>query len=248
MVSSLFHTFVYTPLYNALILLLDIGPWVALGVAVVVLTVVVKFALFPFSLKASKTQRVMKGLEEEMKEIKDKYKDDKEKQGRELLELYKKNNVNPFSSFIVMFIQLPIVLGLYYVFLRGGLPNVDTSLLYSFVPEPKSISMFFLGIVDMSEKNIFLAVLAGISQHFQVRLAMPPIKQKNEGKSTFQEEFAKSLQIQMKYVLPFVIMFVAYVASSAVALYWITSNIFAIAQEMKVKRHVEVERIKNENK
>ncbi len=250
MIASIFHTVVYVPLYNALVMILSLGDWVDLGIAVILLTVIVKLALFPLSLKASRTQRVMKELEESMKELKEKYKDDREKQGRKLLELYRENNVNPFSSFLVMFIQIPIVLGLYYVFLKGGFPDVDTSLLYGFVHAPEKISMYFLGIIDMAGKNIPLAVLAGISQHFQVRLAMPPVKPVESGvKTTFQEDFARSLQIQMKYVLPFVIMFVAYVASAAVALYWITSNIFAIGQEIKVKRHLEKEKKKKqENK
>ncbi len=101
--------------------------------------------------------------------------------------------------------------------------------------------MHFLGFVDMAGKNIPLAILAGISQHFQARLAMPPSAPRKEN-ATFQEDFARSMQVQVKYVLPFVIVFVAYVASAAVALYWITSNIFAIGQEIQVKRSVEKEK------
>ena len=242
MVSEIFHTVVYTPLYNALIALLDIGPWVDMGVAVIVLTLIVKTAMYPLSLKAARTQRVMKDLEAPMKELREKYKDNREDQGRKLLELYRNNNVNPFSSFLVLFIQLPVILGLYFVFLKGGLPTIDPTLLYSFVSLPdNTVSMHFLGIIDLAAKNIPLAILAGISQHFQARLALPELAPKKENAS-FQEDFARSLQLQMKYVLPFVIMFVAYVASSAVALYWITSNIFAIGQEIHVKKRVEEEK------
>jgi len=242
MISEIFHTVVYTPLYNALIALLDVGPWVDMGVAVIVLTLIVKTAMFPLSLKAARTQRVMKDLEGPMKELREKYKDNREEQGRRLLALYRDNNVNPFSSFLVLFIQLPVILGLYFVFLKGGLPTIDSTLLYSFVPQPDSdVSMHFLGLIDLTAKNIPLAILAGISQHFQARLALPDLAPKKEN-ATFQEDFARSLQVQMKYVLPFVIMFVAYVASSAVALYWITSNIFAIGQEIHVKKRVEAEK------
>jgi len=142
----------------------------------------------------------------------------------------------------VLFIQLPVILGLYFVFLKGGLPTIDPTLLYSFVPQPSSdVSMHFLGLIDLTAKNIPLAILAGISQHFQARLALPDLAPKKED-ATFQEDFARSLQVQMKYVLPFVIIFVAYVASAAVALYWITSNIFAIGQEIHVKNRVESEK------
>lgn len=247
MVSDIFHVVVYTPLYNALIALLDIGTWVDMGVAVIVLTLIVKTALFPLSLKAARTQRIMKDLEEPMKELREKYKDNREEQGRKLLALYKDNNVNPFSSFLVLFIQLPVILGLYFVFLKGGLPNIDPTLLYGFVKEPGTISMHFLGFIDLTAKNVPLAILAGISQHFQARFALPDPGPKKEN-ATFQEDFARSMQMQMKYVLPFVIMFVAYVASAAVALYWITSNIFAIGQEIHVKRRIEEEKLSKTNK
>jgi len=241
MISDIFHTTVYTPLYNALIGLLDIGPWVDMGIAVIVLTLIVKTALFPLSLKAARTQRLMKDLEEPMKEIKEKYKDNKEEQGRKILDLYREKKVNPFSSFLVLLIQLPVIFGLFFVFSRGGLPEVDVSLLYSFIKEPEMISMMFLGLVDMAGKNYFLAFLAGLTQHFQVRLSLPPTKPR-DAKASFQDDFARSMQVQMKYILPFVIMFVAYIASAAVALYWITSNIFAIVQEVYVKRKLEKEK------
>jgi YidC/Oxa1 family membrane protein insertase len=239
--KELFHAYVYTPLYNTLIGILDIGPWVDMGIAVIVLTILVKTLLYPFSLKAARTQRLMKELEVPMKELREKYKDDRETQGRKLLELYKERGVNPFSGFLTLFIQLPVILGLYFVFLKSGLPNVDTSLLYSFVPAPQDVQMYFLGLIDMAGKSAPLAVLAGITQYFQAHFALPAPAPRTEN-ATFQEDFARSMHLQMKYVLPLVIVGVAYVASAAVALYWITSNIFAIGQEIRVKRLMAHER------
>ncbi len=238
--SAIFHTIIVTPLYNGLIGLLEFGSWVDVGIAVVILTVVVKTALSPLSLKAARTQRLMKEIEGPMKEIREKYKDDREEQGKKMLELYREKNINPFSSFVTLFIQIPVILGLFYVFSKGGLPEIQTDLLYSFVPEPGSVSMMFLGLIDMAGKSKLLAFFAGVTQHFQARFAMPPLQPREEN-ATFQDDFARSMQTQVKYVLPFVIMFVAYVASAAVALYWITSNIFAIGQELYVKRTLEAE-------
>ncbi len=233
--KELFHAYVYIPLYNALIGILDISPWVDMGIAVIVLTVLVKTLLFPLSLKAARTQRLMKELEEPMKELREKYKDDKETQGRKLLELYKEKKVNPFSGFLTLFIQLPVILGLYFVFLKGGLPAVDASLLYSFIPSAENVNMLFLGLIDMAGKSAPLAVLAGITQYFQAHYAIPPQGPRKEN-ATFQDDFARSMYMQMKYILPIMIVGVAYVASAAVALYWITSNIFAIGQEIYVKK------------
>jgi YidC/Oxa1 family membrane protein insertase len=233
----MFETFVKIPLYNALVGLLDLGPWVDVGIAIIILTLIVKIILFPLSLKAARTQVLLKKIEEPMKEIREKYKDDRETQGRKMLELYREHKVNPFSSIVVLFIQLPVIIGLYLVFLRGGLPNVDPTLLYNFIPVPEVVNMQFLGFIDMAGKNIPLAMLAGVTQHIQARLTMPPIKPRSEN-ATFQEDLARSFQTQIKYLLPFVIMFVAYVATAAVALYWITSNIFAIGQEVYVKKTI----------
>lgn len=241
MVSSLFHTFVYTPLYNALVALLSLGSFVDVGIAVVSLTVLVKLVLYPLSLKASRTQQVMRELEAPMRELRERYKDDRETQGRKILELYKERGVNPFSGFLVLLVQLPLILGLYFVFLKGGLPTIDTSLLYPFIREPLHVSMYFLGFLDMASKSYLLAVLAGATQYLQAHYAMPPLAPRSEHAS-FQEDFARSMQVQMKYVLPIIVAFVAYVASAAVALYWITSNLFAVGQELYVRKQLAEER------
>ena len=238
--SELFHTLVKEPLYNALIGILDLGPWVDMGVAVILLTVLVKLLILPLSLKAARTQRLMKELEEPMKEIRETYKDDRETQGKKLLELYREKQVNPFSAFLTLLIQLPVIFGLYYLFWKGGLPQVDTTLLYSFVPVPGEISMHFMGWIDMAARSAPLAVLAGVTQYLQVHFALPAPAPRKEH-ATFQEDFARSMHLQMKYFLPLMMVGVAYVASAAVALYLITSNIFAIGQEIYVKRRMEAE-------
>lgn len=241
MISDLFHTFVYVPLYNALVGLLSLGTWMDVGVAVIVLTVLVKLLLYPLSLKAARTQRLMREMEAPMKEIREKYKNDREEQGKRMIALYREKGVNPFSGFVVLFVQLPIILGLYFVFSNGGLPGIDASLLYPFVHVPHMVDMWFVGLVDMASKSHVLAVLAGVTQFFQARYALPAPPPRSEH-ATFQEDFARSMQLQMKYVLPVMIVFIAYVVNAAVALYWITSNIFGIGQEIFVKRQLDAAR------
>ncbi len=237
MIGDLFHSGVYVPLYNALIWILSHASWIDVGIAVITLTVLVKLILFPLSLKAARTQRLMKELEGPMKAIREKY-TDRQEQGQKMLELYREKGVNPFSGFLVLLIQLPVILGLYFVFLKGGLPEINTEELYRFVSAPNTVDMFFLGVFDMAGKSYVLALLAGITQYFQAKLAMPTLAPRTEN-ATFQEDFARSLQLQMRYVLPVVVVVVAYIASAAVALYWITSNIFAIGQEVYVKQRFE---------
>jgi len=209
------------------------------GVAIIILTALVKILLFPISLKAARQQQLLKRIEEPLREIREKFKDNKEEQGRKMLELYKEHGVNPFTGIGLMFIQLPIIIGLYLVFARGGLPALHPEFVYSWVtlPEPENIRMLFLGLIDMAAKSLPLALLAGVSQFIQAQLALPNPGPRKEN-ATFQEDFARSMQLNMRYFLPIMITWFAYVFNAAVALYWITSNIFAIGQEILVKRQL----------
>ena len=102
--------------------------------------------------------------------------------------------------------------------------------------------MISLGFINVSQKNLFIAILTGISQYFQIRLAIPaPVKKaEDENKiHSFKDEFAKSFQVQMKYVFPVMIFFLSYtVFPAAVAIYWTTSNLFSIGHEILVKRKI----------
>ena len=149
--------------------------------------------------------------------------------------LYKEHNVRPFLSILVIFIQLPIILGLYWVFFKGGLPIVRPELLYSFIPYPETINMEFLGLIDMAGRSIILAGLAGITQAIHSHYALAKPKPRGENPS-IKEDLAHSFHLQMKYVMPIIVAVISYTISSAIALYWLTSNIFAIGQELIVRR------------
>lgn len=234
MFSSIFHTLVYDPLYNGFIALVDIIPTADVGIAIVILTVFVKIILFPLSKKAVRTQMVMKELEPELKKIKEKYKKNKQEQARKVMDLYKEKNINPLSGILIVFIQLPVVFALYWIFVRGGLPGINLELLYSFVPQPESANMIFLGTIDMTGKSFVLALFAGITQYFHMNITMPKLTKRKEN-ATLQEDFARSFQMQMKYIFPFLMFGIAYYISAAVALYLLTSNIFAIWQEHTIR-------------
>ncbi len=239
MISNLFHVGLYQPLYNGLIFLVNYTPWADAGVAIVVFTLLVKLVLFPLSKKAVVTQIKMKKLEPELNALKEKYKDDTQEQGRHILAFYKKNSINPFSSFFLVLIQFPILLALYRVFLRSGLPSVDMTLLYSFMHAPGHISMTFLGLIDIASKNIFLALLAGITTYFQISLSVPSLPPKpSHEEASFKDDFARSMNMQMKYFFPIITFFIAYNFFGAIALYLITSNLFTIGQELYVRKYL----------
>ena len=241
MISSIFNTLFYEPLYNGLIFLISIIPGADVGIAIVVLTVTVKFLVLPLSHKSVKSQAKIRNIEPEVKEVKEKYKKDKQEQARKVMELYKKHGVNPFSGCFLLLVQLPIILALYWVFFKG-LGNFNTEILYSFVKLPAVINTKFLGIIDIMGKSLPLAVLAGITQYYQMKLSMPPKltnnENKNSGEMSFKDEFAKNMSIQMRYVLPGFVFFIAYTISAAVALYWVVNNLFSIVHELIVRRKV----------
>ena len=211
--------------------MIDIVPLADVGVAIILITVLVKLILFPISQKAVRTQFIMRGLQPQLEKIKEKYAKDKQAQARKTMDLYKEKGINPFSGILLIFIQIPIIFALYWVFFRGGLPEIDLSILYSFINEPSKINMNFLGLIPMDGRSIVLAFLAGLSQYFQIKLSLPDLK-KRDDKASLKDDFARSFQLQMRYMLPLFIFGFSYFVSAAVALYWFTSNIFAIGQEI----------------
>jgi len=240
MISTIFNEVFYNPIYNGLVFLIDVFPWVDMGVAVILVTIIIKLIIFPLTKKSIKIQIKTKQLEPALKKIKEEYKENKEEQARKIMDLYKENNLNPLSGFLVLLIQLPVIFALYFVFLKGGFPEVNTDILYSFVRIPQEINMNFLGLVSMVDRNIFLALLAGISQYIQVQLMLPKLEPKgNNHQKTFKDDLMRSMNTQMKFIMPIIVFFISYGLPAAVALYWITSNTFMIFQEIFVKRKME---------
>lgn len=240
--QALWNTFFYEPIYNGLIFIINHITFGDMGFAIILLTIIVKFILFPLTKKSIKSQIFMKKLEPELKNIKKDY-PNKEEQAKKTFELYKKYGVNPFSGCLVVLLQLPVIFALYYVFYKGL--ALDAGSLYSFVQIPSNVSTNFLGLVDLHAKSIVFALLAGVSQFIQGYLAAP-IKPKVEivksisapEPKTFQEQLSDSMQTNIRYVLPVFITIIAYQISAAVALYWITSNVFTIAQEWYIRRSI----------
>ncbi len=232
MIHTVWNALLYKPLINALATLVSIVPGGDVGLAVIILTILVKLILFPFSQKAIKNQAAMSIMAPELDKIK-KSGASKEEQARLTFELYKTHKTNPFSSLFLILIQIPIIFALYYVFFKGI--NFESGMLYSFIHVPQKINMIFLGVIDLAGKSLPLAILAGVSQYFQAHF-MPKPKPVTNPTGSFGESLAKSMQMQMKYILPLLITWIAYSISGAVALYWIASNIFAVGQQIYVNK------------
>jgi YidC/Oxa1 family membrane protein insertase len=241
MFSYIWHTVFFDPVYNGLVYFIDIIPGGDVGLAIIATVAVVKLILFPLSLKAIKTQKLMKELEPKLKAIKEQFKDKREEQAKAMMAVYKEAGMNPFASIALIFIQLPFVIALYLAVSSGGgiaLPEINTAILYTFVPEPVIVSMNFLGQLDITGKSLALALLAGITQYITMYYAMPPLPPKVAGApADFKDDFMRNMQLQMKYVMPIMIVFIAYTFSAAIALYFVVSNVVTLIQEIFVSKH-----------
>jgi len=237
--SFIWHTFFFDPIYNSLVFFIDVIPGGDVGFAIICTVVLVKTVILPISLKAARTQLAMREIEPKLTEIKEKYKNEREVQAVKTMELFKEADVNPFLSILLLFIQIPIVIALYFAVYKGGgvaLPEINTILLYSFIPTPETVNMIFLGFMDITMKSLPLAVLAGVTQFIHTHLSLPPQKPRDpKTEPNFKDDFARSMHIQMKYVMPILILVVAYTISAAIALYFTISNLMAIAQEYVVR-------------
>ena len=241
MFNYIWHTFFFDPVYNGLVFFIDVIPGADVGLAIIATVVVVKTILLPLSIKAAKTQRVMREIEPKLKEIRETLKDKRQEQGEAMLKLYREAGISPFASILLIFLQIPIVIALYLSVNTGGgiaLPAINTEILYSFVRIPEFVNMNFLGMLDITGKSLVLAFLAGVTQFFQVKLAMPALPPRDpDAAPNFKEDFGRNMQLQMRYVMPVIIFFVAYYISAAIALYFFVSNLVAILQEVYIKKH-----------
>jgi len=197
--------------------------------AIIILTLVIRFILYPLSVKAVHSQKSLQKLQPKILEIQKKYKDDKEKQARETFALYKNEKINPFSGLLLALIQLPILIALYQVFWKG-LNQKELSILYSFIVNPGQIDPLFLNIIDLSKPNIILAILAGLVQYFQTKMMLPKTI-KNTSNENKGPDISQMMQKQMLYFMPIFTVIILISLPSALGLYWAVSGLFSIVQQ-----------------
>ncbi len=230
--SYIWNTFLYEPVYNALVFIAQHAALKDVGLAVVILTIIIRLILSPLSKKSIVGQYRMRALEPKIAAIKARGLS-KEEEAKETFALYKAEKINPFSGCLYILIQLPILFALYYVFIRG---IYQPDHLYSFL-NTEGLKNTFLGLVDITKPFLPLAILAGLTQAIQAFLApRPPAPSGNE--KGFQAQLTKSLSVQTRYILPIIIVFIANTLASAVSLYWTVANLFSIGQELYFRKTI----------
>ncbi len=232
---SIFQKIFWQPLFNLLILFYVLIPGNDFGIAVILFTSFIRLVLWPLQDKATRSQIILQEIQPKIKQLQEKYKDDKETLTKEFLSLYRGQKVNPFLGMIMLFIQLPVLIALYRVFL-GGLSGDNFIHLYGFVPKPETINTSFLGIADLNSPNVIMAILAAIVQFIQVSTISTSSDKKN--KDAKKESRSGALQKQMNYFMPAILLVFLTRLPSAIALYMITSTLFTIFQQKIIKKRL----------
>ena len=205
-----------------------------LGIAIIALTIVIKFVFWPLGNSAIKSQKALQDLQPEIDALKKKHKDDKAALSRATMELYKNNKVNPFSSCLPLLIQLPFLFAVYQVF-RDGVNN-KLDYVYHFISRPESINLMFLGFLNLSKPSIVLAILAGLAQFWQAKMMVtkkPAIKtpgSKDEGMAAIMNK-------QMLYFMPAITVFIGISLPSGLTLYWVVLTLITAIQQSITFHH-----------
>lgn len=237
---SILKAIFYQPLYNGLILIYNFIPGHDLGIAIILLTLLIRFILYPLNNLSIRSQKALQDIQPKIKQVQKEFANNKEQQAKELLKLYKEHKVNPFSSCLPLLIQLPFLIALFRVFRTGITDTVFTDL-YSFVGRPDTINHISFGFLDIAHASPILAIAAAGLQFWQTRMLMhskvphPKSDGKDEGKD---EAFAATMNKQMMYIAPVMTIVVGWKLPAGLMLYWTVSTIFSIIQQYIVfKRH-----------
>jgi YidC/Oxa1 family membrane protein insertase len=205
------------------------------GIAIIVLTIIIKLILYPFTLQSIRAQKAMQDLQPKLEALKVKYKNDKEKLSLEMMNLYKQEKVNPFSSCLPILIQFPFLIAVYQVF-RRGLTNGSFDILYPFVQNPGSINASFLGLVDLSQPNVVLAVLAGAAQYWQTKMLQaqqPPKTQAGKPiPGAKDESMMAAMNKQMTYFMPIMTVFIGISLPGGLTLYWLVTTVLTALMQL----------------
>lgn len=234
MFSSLFHTVLYQPILNIFVFIYNIIPGHDIGLVILLITLLVRIAVYPLMSSSIKSQKAVQDLQPKLKEIKEQYKNDQQKQATMTMQLYKENKVNPFASCLPLLVQLPILIALYMV-MRAGLMTDNLGVdIYSFIYNPGKLNNISLGFFDLSQTNIVLALLAGAAQFFQTKAMLIKQPPKNAGEGAKDEQMMAMMNKQMLYFMPVMTVFIGATLPAGLTLYWFFSTLLTWGQQVLI--------------
>ncbi len=236
----MFNEIFIRPFANLLFLIYGIIPGHDFGVAIILLTAIIRFALWPIFARQLHSQKKMQALQPEIARVRAEAKGDRQKESQMLMELYREKEINPMASCLPLLVQLPFLIGLFAVFSRvtQGV-NVWEPLLYApvknlpyiqqVIANPSMFSATLFGFVNLAAKhNIVLAGLAGATQYYQVYQITP--------KQTDPNDPAANANKMMVWMFPLLTAWIGYTLIAALPLYWSVSNLVSILQQTIIMR------------
>ncbi|OGH68949.1 MAG: hypothetical protein A3J66_00520 [Candidatus Magasanikbacteria bacterium RIFCSPHIGHO2_02_FULL_47_14] len=227
--GELFKILLHQPIFNGFVGLYNLIPDV--GVVIVVITVLIKLALYPLTNKSIKAQKSLTDLQPKLEELKQQHKDNQQQLAQETMKLYKEHKVNPLGSCLPLLLQLPIFLALYWV-LRDALTKDSFDLLYPFVANPGHIDPVSFGVFDLAKRNVVLAVLAGLAQFWQAKMFSRKQPPKKAGEGGKDESMMAAMNKQMLYVMPVMTVVIGLQLPGGLALYWFFSTLLTALQQL----------------
>lgn len=228
--SYIFQVIFYQPILNLLVFLYNIIPGHDIGVAIIFMTVIIKLVLLPLSKQSIKSQKALQDLQPKIDELKKKYANNKEELGKAMMQLYKQEKVNPFSSCLPLLIQLPFLWAVFKVF-SNGLSNDTINNVYSFIYNPGTINPVSFGLVDLSQRNIVLAVLAGAAQFWQAKM-MVTKRSEVRAPGAKDENMLAAMNKQMLYMMPILTVVIGMTFPGGLALYWLVTTLLTALQQL----------------
>jgi len=255
-----FDTFLIHPILNALVIFytifLSIGLPGALGLSIILLTVVIRLALWPLTATQLKSTQKMAALRPHMDRIKEEHGHDKVRHQQEISKLYKEHGVNPLAGCLPLLLQIPVFIALYQVLLRvvdlnngDFIGRINSQLYFQWLHLEKLPSTNFLGLGLASKPNewaqvgifvLAIPIITGLLQYIQSKMLTPEqaktkaIVKKDSKKKEGMEDTMASMQSQMTLIMPLMIAFFSYGFPLGLSLYWNTFTIIGIIQQYKI--------------
>lgn len=227
--GAIFHEVLLRPILNLLVFLYStLGN--DFGLAIIAATLLVRIIVSPLSIKTTRSQQALAKLNPQVEEIRKKV-TDPAAQSQAIMRLYKENNVSPLSGCLPLLIQLPIIIALYQALLAGFKPE-NTALLYGFINDPGTIHPISFGFLNITLPNHILAIVAGVFQWVQAKVAMLVQSQ------TTSNGTASALNSQMLYLFPLMLVVISWNLAAGVTVYFISSSIIALVEQWLVRRFI----------
>jgi len=228
---ELYNVLLYRPIFNLLVFLYNTVSFQDIGIAIILVTIIIKLILYPLSVKSIKSQKALQELQPKMEALKQKYKNNKEALGRAMMDLYKKEKISPVSSCLPLLIQFPFLIAVYRVF-RAGFKPESLDMLYSFIHNPGAINPIGFGFLNLAEKNIFLAFLAGAAQFWSSKMLITKRQPKVAGAK--DEGMTAAMNKQMLYIMPAITVFIGSGLPAGLTFYWFLTTILTALQQLYI--------------